>query len=72
MSSVPILTAKLRAKDETGRTLRSLQSNMGRTLGSIGRMAAGILTRDLVRGFASATKEGAMLAGQVQNPPSQF
>lgn len=70
--SAPILTGKLRMRDDTAGTLRSMTSRISRSFRRIATIAAGVLTRDLVRGFVSATREGAMLAGQVQTLQAAF
>ena len=66
----PILTGRLRLKDETQGTLKRMSSRITGAFRGIARVAAGVLTRDLVRGLFRATQEGMRLAataGTLQN-----
>ena len=71
-ATAPILTGKLRLKDETGGTLRSLGSSFRSTFTSIGRIAAGVLARDVVRGLISVGKEAITLGGRLETVQAGF
>ena len=71
-TSVPILTGKLRLKDETGGTLKSLGSKFKSTFSSIGRIAAGVLARDVVRGLVNVGREAVYLGGKLETLQAGF
>ena len=71
-TSVPILTGKLRLKDETGGTLKSLGSKFKSTFTSIGRIAAGVLARDVIRGLINVGSEAIQLGGKLETLQAGF
>jgi len=66
MSSAPIITGKLRLKDETGASLSTLQSNFKSTFKDIATYAAGYLARDLVNSMTSAGMESIKLGAKIE------
>ena len=70
--SAPILTGRLRLKDETRSTLNSFRSRITSTLGEIGRMATAFLVRDVVGGMVRTARESIALAAEAETLQRSF
>jgi len=57
LSEAPIVTGRLRLKDETGGTLSSVQSNFESTFKDIGSVAGGIIAAELSRNVVGAVED---------------
>jgi len=68
----PILTATLRAKDETGNTLKGIVRGFTRAFTDIAKVAAGILLRDVTRAMVSIGKESITLGAKIETLQNSF
>lgn len=72
MTEAPILTGKLRLKDETGETLNKIGGKISTSFKDIAKVAAGFLARDLVRSLSSAAMETFQLGVEVETLRAGF
>ena len=68
----PILTATLRAKDETGNTLKGIVRGFTRAFTDIAKVAAGILLRDVTRAMVGIGKESITLGAKIETLQNSF
>jgi len=66
VSEAPIITGRLRLKDETGGTLDSFKASFTSTFKDAGKVAAGMLMRDMVNSMTAAFGESVRLGGSVE------